>query len=159
MTIDDFSVQDVRGLQTSGCLVGLLTSWNSRPGGTAIQGAGSLRTITRIPDKNSPAISVCIEASTSVCRRKMEKLVRGYYLDSLDDAVLFEKIDIAAILEEPRNTQHNDLGTVGKGTERRFEAVHVQGSWKEVEGSIQHLIILPKRAEGGPIEVDAAGVL
>ncbi len=53
----------------------------------------------------------------------------------------FERVEI---LEELRNAQHDDFGTVGKGTERRFDAVHVQGSWKEIDGSIQDLIILPK---------------
>jgi hypothetical protein len=82
--------------------------------------------------------------STGACRRKMEKLVRGYYLDSLDAAVAFERIEIPEILRELRDAQSDDFGTVGKGTEKRFEAAHVQGSWMELDGVIQHLTILPK---------------
>lgn len=83
-------------------------------------------------------------SSAKVCRRKMAKLARGYHLDALDDAVKFERIDVQEILRELRNAQHDDFGTVGKDKEWRFDAAHVQGSWKEVDGSIAHLIILPK---------------
>lgn len=83
--------------------------------------------------------------SAEVCRRKMEKLLRGYYLDSLDHGVAFEKVEIEQILREVRAAEHNEFGTVGKGRERRFDAPHVQGSWKEVDGFIPHVTILPKR--------------
>lgn len=83
--------------------------------------------------------------SAEVCRRKMEKLLRGYYLDSRDRGVAFEKVEIGQILREVRAAEHNEFGTVGKGRERRFDAPHVQGSWKEVDGFIPHVTILPKR--------------
>jgi hypothetical protein len=82
--------------------------------------------------------------STDVCRGKMEKLLRGYYLDSLDQGVAFDKVEIEEILREVRAAEHREFETVGKGRERRFEAPHVQGSWKEVDGSIPHVTILPK---------------
>lgn len=83
-------------------------------------------------------------ASTEVCRGKMEKLLRGYYLDSRDNGVTFEKVEIADILREVRGAEHREFDTVGKGRERRFDAPHVQGSWKEVDGLIPHMAILPK---------------
>jgi hypothetical protein len=86
-----------------------------------------------------------IYGSAKVCRRKMEKLLRGYYLDSLDHGIAFDRVELEEILREVRAADHHDFGTVGKGSERRFDAVHVQGSWKEVEGWIPHLTILPKR--------------
>lgn len=83
-------------------------------------------------------------ASTEVCRGKMEKLLRGYYLDSLDQAVAFDSVEIEEILREVRAAEHREFETVGKGRERRFDAPHVQGSWKEVDGCIPHVTILPK---------------
>jgi hypothetical protein len=82
--------------------------------------------------------------STDACRGKMEKLLRGYYLDSLDKGVAFERVEIGDILREVRAAEHREFETVGKGRERRFDAAHVQGSWKEVDGAIPHVTILPK---------------
>ena len=82
--------------------------------------------------------------STEACRGKMEKLRRGYYLDSLDEGVVFDRVEIDEILREVRAAEHREFETVGKGRERRFDAPHVQGSWKEVDGSIPHVTILPK---------------
>jgi hypothetical protein len=83
-------------------------------------------------------------ASTEVCRGKMGKLLRGYYLDSRDHGVTFEKVEIDEILREVKTAEHREFDTVGKGRERRFDAAHVQGSWKEVDGLIPHLTILPR---------------
>jgi hypothetical protein len=58
--------------------------------------------------------------------------------------VTFDKVEIEDILREVRAAEHREFGTVGKGKERRFEAAHVQGSWKEVDGIIPHVAILPK---------------
>jgi hypothetical protein len=82
--------------------------------------------------------------STAACRRKLDKLVSGYYLDSLDAGVVFERVEIPEILRELRNAQSDDFGTTGKGSEKRFETDHLQGFWKELDGVIQHLMILPK---------------
>jgi hypothetical protein len=82
--------------------------------------------------------------SAAVCRGKMEKLLRGYYLDSRDQGVVFDKVEIEDILREVRAAEHREFETVGKGSERRFDAPHVQGSWKEVDGLIPHVAILPK---------------
>lgn len=83
-------------------------------------------------------------SSSTVCRGKMEKLLRGYYLDSRDHGVTFEKVAIEEILREVRAAEHREFKTVGKGRDRRFDAAHVQGSWKEVDGFIPHVAILPK---------------
>ncbi len=82
--------------------------------------------------------------SAEVCRGKMEKLLRGYYLDSRDHGVAFDKVDVEEILREVKAAEHREFETVGKGRERRFDAPHVQGSWKEVDGFIPHVTILPK---------------
>lgn len=82
--------------------------------------------------------------SAAVCRGKMEKLLRGYYLDSRDHGVNFDKVEIEEILREVRAAEHREFDTVGKGKERRFDAPHVQGAWKEVDGFIPHVAILPK---------------
>ncbi|HSS19011.1 MAG TPA: DUF6569 family protein [Pyrinomonadaceae bacterium] len=85
-----------------------------------------------------------VYSSANVCRGKMEKLIRGYYLDSRDEAVTFDKMDVNEILREVKTAEHREFATVGKGRERRFETSHVQGSWKEVDGVIPHISILPK---------------
>jgi hypothetical protein len=82
--------------------------------------------------------------SASVCRGKMEKLLQGYYLDSRDQQVTFDKVEIEEILREVRAAEHREFDTVGKGRERRFDSSRVQGSWKEVDGFIPHVTILPK---------------
>jgi hypothetical protein len=82
--------------------------------------------------------------SAAVCRGKMEKLLRGYYLDSRDHGVTFDKVEIEEILREVKGAEHREFDTVGKGRERRFDAPRVQGSWKEVDGYIPHVTILPK---------------
>lgn len=82
--------------------------------------------------------------SAAVCRGKMDKLLSGYYLDSQDQGVTFDKVEIKDILREVRAAEHREFDTVGKGRERRFDAPHVQGSWKEVDGFIPHVAILPK---------------
>jgi hypothetical protein len=84
-----------------------------------------------------------IFCSNAVCRKKLEKLMRGYYLDSLDHGVAFAKIDVEDVLREIRSAQHHEFGTVGRGSEIRFEAAHVQGAWKQVDGWIPHVTILP----------------
>jgi hypothetical protein len=83
-------------------------------------------------------------SSADVCRDKMNKLLRGYYLDSQDHGVSFERVEVNEVLRQVKTAEHREYETVGKGRERRFEGSKVQGSWKEVDGVIPHISILPK---------------
>jgi hypothetical protein len=84
-----------------------------------------------------------IFSTPGFCRRKMEKLVRGYELDSLDDVLQFPRVTPGRVIELIRNARHDVLGTVGKGIERRFESHCIQGAWKEIDGTVIHLAAFP----------------
>jgi hypothetical protein len=83
--------------------------------------------------------------SPDLCRRKLHKLLRSYYLDSMDQAVGFPCVTSAQVFEQVRSAAQEEFETVGKGVELRFEARDVQGAWKLVDGFIPHLMVFPKR--------------
>lgn len=83
--------------------------------------------------------------SPELCRRKLHKLLRSYYLDSLDQAVGFPRVTFAQVLDQVRTASQEQFETVGKGVELRFEARDVQGAWKLVDEFIPHLMVFPKR--------------
>ncbi len=82
--------------------------------------------------------------SAALCGRKLQKLLRSYYLDSLDRAIEFPAISVEQIFAQVQNAKHEQFESVGKGMELRFEAANVQGSWKLVDDLIPHLIVFPK---------------
>ena len=86
-----------------------------------------------------------IFGSAELCRRKLHKLLRSYYLDSLDKAVGFPAVTSREIFEQVRTASQERFETVGKGVELRFEARDVQGAWKLVDDFIPHLMVFPKR--------------
>ncbi len=83
--------------------------------------------------------------SSDVCRRKLPKLLRGYYLDSLDHAVGFPPVAVDQIFKQLVGARHERFDAVGRGTEMRFSGRDVQGSWKEVDGHVLHLTVFPIR--------------
>ena len=82
--------------------------------------------------------------SAALCGRKLQKLLRSYYLDSLDRAIEFPAISVEQIFAQVQSAKHEQFESVGKGTELRFEAANVQGSWKLVDDLIPHLLVFPK---------------
>ena len=82
--------------------------------------------------------------SAALCGRKLQKLLRSYYLDALDRAIEFPAISVEQIFSQVQSAKHEQFASVGKGTELRFEAANVQGSWKLVDDLIPHLIVFPK---------------
>jgi hypothetical protein len=82
--------------------------------------------------------------SGELCRSKLHKLLRSYYLDSLDQGVTFPFITVQQILEQVRGAEHEQFSTVGKGLDLRFETREVQGAWKLVDDFIPHLMVFPK---------------
>jgi hypothetical protein len=82
--------------------------------------------------------------SATLCGKKLQKVIRSYYLDSLDPGVEFPAISVEQILAQVKEANHEQFASVGKGTELRFEAPQVQGSWKLVDDLIPHLIVFPK---------------
>jgi hypothetical protein len=82
--------------------------------------------------------------SADLCRRKLPKLVRSYYLDSLDDGVKFPAITVEQILRQIQSVEPEQFASIGKGTEVRFESQDVQGACKVVDEFIPHLMVFPK---------------
>lgn len=82
--------------------------------------------------------------SATLCDKKLQKVLRSYYLDSLDTGVEFPAISVEQILKQVKDANHEQFASVGKGTELRFDAPQVQGSWKLVDDLIPHLIVFPK---------------
>lgn len=84
--------------------------------------------------------------SASLCGRKLQKALRSYYLDSIDAGVKFPAISAEQVFTQVKTAKHEPFDSIGKGTELRFEAANVQGSWKLVDDLIPHLIVFPKAA-------------
>jgi hypothetical protein len=82
--------------------------------------------------------------SAELCRRKLPKLVRSYYLDSLDEGVNFPAITVEQILGQIQGVEPEQFVSIGKGTEVRFESKDVQGACKVVDDFIPHLMVFPK---------------
>ncbi len=83
--------------------------------------------------------------SADLCKKQLEKLLRGYYLDSLDSGVGFPAIEPGEILNQIVSAKQEQFGGVGKGAEMRFEAESVQGAWKLVDHQLSHLTVFPKK--------------
>lgn len=82
--------------------------------------------------------------SSELCAKKLQKLLRSYYLDSLDQAVKFPAITAEQIFAQVQGANHQQFEAIGKGAELRFEAQDVQGSWKLIDNFIPHLLVFPK---------------
>jgi hypothetical protein len=82
--------------------------------------------------------------STELCRKKLPKLVRSYYLDSLDAGVNFPAVTVEQIFGQIEATEPEQFASIGKGTEVRFESKDVQGACKVVDDFIPHLMVFPK---------------
>jgi len=82
--------------------------------------------------------------SAELCRRKLPKLVRSYYLDSLDAGLNFPALTVEQIFGQIEAAQAEQFAAIGKGTEIRFESKDVQGACKVVDDFIPHLMVFPK---------------
>jgi hypothetical protein len=82
--------------------------------------------------------------SPDLCRSKLHKLLRSYYLDSLDQGVKFPFITVQQVLGQVQEAEQEQFSTVGKGLDLRFETSDVQGAWKLVDDFIPHLMVFPK---------------
>jgi hypothetical protein len=82
--------------------------------------------------------------SSELCRTKLSKLLRGHYLDSLDEYLEFPRLTAADVLAQVRAAQPEQFAAVGKGAELRFESASLQGACKVVDGRIPHLAVFPK---------------
>jgi hypothetical protein len=82
--------------------------------------------------------------SPELCQKQMRKLMRGYYLDSLDRGVKFPALDAQTILNQISETEQEQFAAIGKGAEMRFETATIQGAWKLADEGVAHLTVFPK---------------
>ena len=82
--------------------------------------------------------------SPGLCRAKLAKMLRGYYLDSLDGGLPFPVITVEDVIRQVRAAQPVQFASVGKGAELRFESASVQGACRVVDERIPHLAVFPK---------------
>lgn len=85
--------------------------------------------------------------SPELCGRKLRKILKGYLLDSLDEEISFIRVEPGAVMSQIKDARQERFDSVGKGKEVRFDGRLVQGAWKEVDGFIPHLHVLPKGCE------------
>jgi hypothetical protein len=82
--------------------------------------------------------------SSRLCRAKLDKLLRGHYLDSLDAGVEFPRLTVEQVIQQVRAAEPEQFAAVGKGSELRFESGNLQGGWSVVDDFIPHLMVFPK---------------
>lgn len=82
--------------------------------------------------------------SSQLCRAKLDKLLRGHYLDSLDAGVEFPRLTVEQVIRQVRAAEPEQFAAVGKGSELRFESGDLQGGWSVVDDFIPHLMVFPK---------------
>jgi hypothetical protein len=82
--------------------------------------------------------------SPRLCEAKLTKLLRGHYLDSLDEWVEFPRLSVEEVIRQVRESNPEQFASVGKGSELRFESGDLQGALKVVDEFIPHLMVFPK---------------
>ncbi len=82
--------------------------------------------------------------SPSISTRKFYKLLRSYYLDSLDSEVKFPQVPSTEILDQIKSSLMEPEKSVGSGEEIRFEGAKVQGSLTFFQEELAHLTVFPK---------------
>ncbi|MFZ0429591.1 MAG: DUF6569 family protein [Acidobacteriota bacterium] len=85
--------------------------------------------------------------SSSISERKFYKLVRGYYLDSLDPETAFPPMETAGLLERIASIGVEPVESLGEGRELRFQDDGIQGSLTLVGEGMAHLAVFPAAGE------------
>lgn len=85
-----------------------------------------------------------IFGSSELCRRQLNKLMKGYFLDAVDDEVSFPHIPVEEILDELTHAHHESYDAIGKGSEGRYEAEKIEGAYKVDEEVVTHMTVFPK---------------
>jgi hypothetical protein len=94
--------------------------------------------------------------SADLCKKQMDKVIRGYYLDALDTDIAFPRLQTEQIMDQLTTAKQEEYAAIGMGKGVRFEASDIQGAYNLIDGSVVHLTILPKgsdtdrRAGNGP---------
>lgn len=82
--------------------------------------------------------------SAGISKRKFYKLLRSYYLDSLDAEVKFPQVPSNEIFDQIKSCLMEPVQSVGSGEEIRFQGAKVQGSFTFFQETFAHLTVFPK---------------
>lgn len=85
-----------------------------------------------------------IFGSSDLCGKQLEKLARGYLVDSEDRGIEYPKIDEKDVFEEMARVETVEHSTIGRGREMRFENGKIQGACKVVDDRVSHVTVFPK---------------
>lgn len=83
--------------------------------------------------------------ASGFCSEKLPKLIRGFYLDSLDAVLAFPKVSVPEILAGIRAAEHVPFEGPGKGIEIRFQGTKLHGAWTLDGEAIPHVALFPSR--------------
>lgn len=78
------------------------------------------------------------------CAVKLPKLVRGFYLDSMDRVLNFPNLKVPEILAAVRAAKNEPFEGPGKGIEVRFQSGQLHGAWTLDGEAIPHVALFPK---------------
>lgn len=82
--------------------------------------------------------------SSELCKKQLEKLARGYLIDSEDPGISFPEIGELEIMKEVGSSEVTEHASIGKGREIRFGNGKVQGACKIVDDRVSHVTVFPK---------------
>jgi hypothetical protein len=81
--------------------------------------------------------------SPEMLDRKYLKYLRSCYLDAQDRGVKFPSLDVQTVLEGLQSTTLENVASLGKGTDYRFETGQLLGGLTLLEGHLVHLTVFP----------------
>jgi len=82
--------------------------------------------------------------SSELCAKQLEKLARGYLVDSEDRSVRYPKIEENEILKEVAEADTSEYNSIGKGRELRFQNDRIRGACTMVEERVSHITVFPE---------------
>jgi hypothetical protein len=82
--------------------------------------------------------------SSELCAKQLEKLARGYLIDSEDRGISFPKVGEDDVLKGIAEADLVERASIGKGREMRFGSELVEGACKLVDDRVSHVTVFPK---------------
>lgn len=84
-----------------------------------------------------------IFGSAELCGRQVDKLTRGYLMDTEDLGANFPVISDSELLEGLESAEFTEHPSVGKGVELRFQNGKIQGACSIVDEMVSHVTVFP----------------
>jgi hypothetical protein len=89
-----------------------------------------------------------IFANQELYARQIHRLLRSYHLDSLDQAARFPGVKAESILKAIQEMRPENVPSIGKGTDLRFDSEKLTGGVTLLDGSLAHLTVFPNVHSG-----------